>query len=1089
MTGRGRRGYTLRVRPRAVRHPLLIALSIATVVTASGASGAEPVPPVPGKQGTTGPREGFSTARLRLPKPGVPGDAARAPLATQEAFNILAIRVAFSDTPIESSAAYYNRLLFFQKQFWEQQTGGVAVLNATLWDSVFTLPRPMSYYGDDARFQERVVHLVRDAVLAADSTVDFRPYNSIVLFHAGGGQEADVLNNSQQQIWSAFVTKEDFKIVLPDTTGAGAIGIKTNDEISPGVFRYVQEAVELPETESQDGYVFGMTGVVCHEFGHQLGLPDLYDTNGDEGGNSQGLGAWDIMSTGVWNANGYVPAGAGAWCQYFLGALAPQRITSDGSASLSMLERQVGADPRAVQIPMTQSEYLLLENRRQDLNDNGKFDFDDTDQDGLFDFYTDSYAGAEYDYWLPGEGTGSGILIYHVDEAKIAAGLTDNVVNSDAAHKGIDLIEADGVEDLDGPPTSLSSGSPDDVFRAGWRDKLTPDTTPSTAAYGNAPTGISITGISAADSVMTFDVAFDRVLAGWPKQIAGRIRAAAPLAAYLGVVQVGTAGPALQLLVPVTRLNNTGALYVFNADGTDLLDGDATPTAFAVTAAGIPTSPCVGDIDGLAGYEIVFVTATGTVYAFHANGTEVLDGDANPLTLGVLVPGSVIGFRGQPILAELNGAPGLEIVYGNAAGPLGATSVNVVALSGGSVLRYSFPVGGSAEGAPVAADLDGDGLAEIIATGALGAGGENSAPGLSIANWETLNDALLPTDLESAPLYRVVTGDSFSPPVMSDLDRDGVNEVIVADASGAFHAYKFSIGPHIAGDAPAAYVTATELAGWPAATTAPGRAVEVSLGDLERDGYPEIFQTGEATRVSAFHWNGAPRSGYPLSPGLALSPADSTGFWAPLIADVDGDGIRDVIPILPDGRRPAYRADGSLIPGFMELGSTGSSAPPLLADLDGDGQAEWVEAYDAGTQFSIVVRRPPFPVATASVVWGQYRLNPTRNAVFPTGPLGGGPGTQVLSEVYAYPNPSHGGTSRIHYRLAAEATSVSIRIYDPVGALVAELPTGPAERAGSAEHAVVWDHASLASGIYLCRVEVQSSRGTEVRLSTLAVIR
>jgi hypothetical protein len=109
--------------------------------------------------------------------------------------------------------------------------------------------------------------------------------------------------------------------------------------------------------------------------------------------------------------------------------------------------------------------------------------------------------------------------------------------------------------------------------------------------------------------------------------------------------------------------------------------------------------------------------------------------------------------------------------------------------------------------------------------------------------------------------------------------------------------------------------------------------------------------------------------------------------------------------------------------------------------------------------------------------------------VFPTGPAGPGPGTQVLTEVYAYPNPSRGSTSRIHYRLGADATNLSVRIYDPLGSLVAELPTGPADRVGSAEHAVVWDHSSLASGIYLCRVEIQSTRGTEVLLSTLAVVR
>jgi hypothetical protein len=38
--------------------------------------------------------------------------------------------------------------------------------------------------------------MVRDMVGLADSTVDFRPYQAIVLFHAGAGQEADVFDNS-----------------------------------------------------------------------------------------------------------------------------------------------------------------------------------------------------------------------------------------------------------------------------------------------------------------------------------------------------------------------------------------------------------------------------------------------------------------------------------------------------------------------------------------------------------------------------------------------------------------------------------------------------------------------------------------------------------------------------------------------------------------------------------------------------------------------------------------------------------------------------------------------------------------------------
>ena len=40
-------------------------------------------------------------------------------------------------------------------------------------------------------------------------------------------------------------------------------------------------------------------------------------------------------------------------------------------------------------IPVTQSEYFLIENRRQDLDGDGAFDFDDVNGDSSFDFYTD----------------------------------------------------------------------------------------------------------------------------------------------------------------------------------------------------------------------------------------------------------------------------------------------------------------------------------------------------------------------------------------------------------------------------------------------------------------------------------------------------------------------------------------------------------------------------------------------------------------------------------------------------------------------------------------------------------------------------
>ena len=110
------------------------------------------------------------------------------------------------------------------------------------------------------------------------------------------------------------MTQDDFKTVLPDTTGAGHIGIATNDLIAPGVPYRVDEAVEVPELESQDGYIFGpmessfTSSAIDGQLRGQASMPDLYDTTptrairkdrcvGHHGG-------------GVWNANGFVPPGS-----------------------------------------------------------------------------------------------------------------------------------------------------------------------------------------------------------------------------------------------------------------------------------------------------------------------------------------------------------------------------------------------------------------------------------------------------------------------------------------------------------------------------------------------------------------------------------------------------------------------------------------------------------------------------------------------------------------------------------------------------------------------------------------------------------
>lgn len=71
----------------------------------------------------------------------------------------------------------------------------------------------------------------------------------------------------------------------------------------------------------------GGLGVFAHEFGHDLGLPDLYDTSGNTGGAENSTGFWTLMSSGVNigdggpNGIGDAPTDMGAWEKFQLGWL------------------------------------------------------------------------------------------------------------------------------------------------------------------------------------------------------------------------------------------------------------------------------------------------------------------------------------------------------------------------------------------------------------------------------------------------------------------------------------------------------------------------------------------------------------------------------------------------------------------------------------------------------------------------------------------------------------------------------------------------------------------------------------------------
>jgi immune inhibitor A len=128
------------------------------------------------------------------------------------------------------------------------------------------------------------------------------------LVHAGSGEEAGGGAQGGDAIWS-----HRWYANFDDETGPE--GCHLGGYNLPGTDLWVGDYTIQPE----DGGV----GVFAHEFAHDLGLPDLYDT---AGGPDNGTGFWTLMSSGSWasdspDAIGDHPVHMGGWEKLALGWL------------------------------------------------------------------------------------------------------------------------------------------------------------------------------------------------------------------------------------------------------------------------------------------------------------------------------------------------------------------------------------------------------------------------------------------------------------------------------------------------------------------------------------------------------------------------------------------------------------------------------------------------------------------------------------------------------------------------------------------------------------------------------------------------
>ncbi len=163
--------------------------------------------------------------------------------------------------------------------------------------------------------------------------------------HAGEGEEAGGGAEGADAIWSHRW------YAFPDGTGGPDLNRRGGVPLGDTGL-WIGDYTTEPEN--------GGLGVFSHEFGHDLGLPDLYDTAGGD----NGTGFWTLMSSGSWLNHGTVDIGTtpgymGAWEKLQLGWLDYEVRSPDRNTTTVLGPSALSTDnPQALVVPLPKEEVV-----------------------------------------------------------------------------------------------------------------------------------------------------------------------------------------------------------------------------------------------------------------------------------------------------------------------------------------------------------------------------------------------------------------------------------------------------------------------------------------------------------------------------------------------------------------------------------------------------------------------------------------------------------------------------------------------------------------------------------------------------------
>jgi len=965
-------------------------------------------------------------------------------------------------------------------------------------------------------------NMVRDCMTLADRETqadgsginladydDSDPFKYIIFVHAGSDYQSDILQDSPNDIPTFFITLGEPQALTSVNTETGLPGS-------------LSECSIIPETTNQDGYPGSIAAAFYHEFGHALGLVDVYNT----GTALPQVGIWDLMDSGtnlpvtmgtitdagdtlIVSATGVLPPSLGVWNKWFLGwvemgeidgrsedyVLPPVGVPRseypmyDG-ASIGHFDLDL---PQAYKAGLSAREWFLIENRwvppalfEQNDTPFQNLSFERDEDTGVVLYLAGLYQGTWrnsglYDFFMPA----GGVLVWHVNMDRIESELSTNTINYYG--DGLRLIEADGIQDI-GVIDAYVLG-----WFGGWRDpfgegngyrNLYTEGFPSTRSVDRSWTGLSLSEIRATshrnEVMMSFGANLEPIRSGFPFEVAPVDSIVAVNAGSSG------AGPRALYVSSATALSlGDESLLIFSDSQPENWDGGPYPSSlFALNGAG--QAPWPADEDEPTGL-------------FHQLGAPLAGSPAilsSSLPATRMVAGTVTG-RVDLLDLPVDGEPTL--------------SFSVDACD--SLLQGPLPIIWNNDNSRLLCMVYPDSLITLDENGnRLGAGLQlSSSEAMSSTGSDVFRGfgSVFPfanNDMAAIPAvdgwYLAVQTENAVTAALQEYPRNQVGEftysAVVPDSdftSLQYHLFddEGSLGAWLVSDD--GIVTAMDRL--PnvdqALVTAP------AIADLDGDGRHDII-LANSERILAFHQEGTAIRGFPLSLYNLFPLPDSTSISGPLVvADATGDGVNELFFSTSGGHLIGLDAVGRLLP-YTPLRWGDRRAASLTVgpgDEEAPGRTLWLMSAGGYTgapldrQFTNGrVSAYQFTDASATIgtsEWLGSSGGPDRRGTSGIAASLGAiaPMATELDQVLLYPNPLHDDLLTVRF-VPQGNRPAKFGVFNLEGEIVVQKEFPVTDNVVN-EYSV--DLSQVASGLYVCRLVFEGANGNESKVMTLAVER